>query len=357
MPNDVDISREIKFVSDVFVELNTTLNKNNEELRNVQKNLRLNPTNTELLAEKQELLGNQLENAQKRAEELTAQLQVLNDIEANGAELDIQQIARRENLNRLLSETNREITALTGATKDHVETLETAEIRTESFSKSMTEFQSNLRAVNQVMRGVNTTFKMFGGDTNSTMGLMIKQGQQTIQMMTGIMSAGKLLAKQNETLGKSFMAVGMAAGAAAATYQFGSMALNALDDDTRAIVAPLMIVVGALIAVAAAAAAAVGYLSWGTALVAIGIGVGASIAALQAMIPKTPEDALYPTSSYSSPSIPSTSAGTGTTQKQMTANITINFENNAPMTDSSAKNISSQIANEVNKQLGVLISG
>lgn len=324
--NDISVTRSLDQIKQGIADIGTASRAIDKDLRDVQKNLRLDPTNTELLAEKQKLLADKLKLSQQNSEELAAAIAKLNAIKAE--DRTDGQTKELELYNRKLIETGREITALTGATKEQVETNKNAEESTKSFSQSMTEFQSNLTAAKRIMSGVDSTFKLFGGDPNSTMGQMIKQGQQAVSMMSGIASMGKFLGQSNTAVAKTFGNVAFMAGTAAATFQLASSFINLFGEDSRT-VAKVMIGVGSAATIAALGIAIFkGTLSRGLGALAIA-GAAAAAAGIIALTRSAKSDvAEFPdtidvatSSSVSTPTVPSyssggSSGGGGTMQSQ-----------------------------------------
>lgn len=283
---EITIQRSLEQIQQGITDIGTASRAIDKDLRAVQAGLKFDPSNTELLAQKQELLSQKLENSTARADELRAAIAELNRIKAENGQLTDGQVKLLATYEQQLKTTSAEVTGLTGATNQQADANKNAEESTKSFSASMTEFQSNLRAVNQVMRGVDSAFKMFGGDPNSTMGQMIKQSQQAVQVMTGMASAAKLLGQSNTALGKTFGTVAIAAGAVAAAYSLGNSLINAFGEENRKTAAIVLTTTAAVGALAVAGLAAAGALSWGVAVPIIMAAVGAGAAGMTALLKK-----------------------------------------------------------------------
>jgi vacuolar-type H+-ATPase subunit D/Vma8 len=310
MAGETTIERDLEIAADAFNRLRKASAESNKELREVQNNLKLNPESSSLLADKQEILARQLQNAKERAEELKNQIELLNSEQAKDIYTTEQITNRNNQLERQLTSVTREIEGLKGATQSHVEVQEQATESTKSFSESMTEFQSNLRAMRQVMSGVHSTFLLFGGDDKSAMGQMIKQSQQVVSAMSGILSMGKLLTSANKTLALS-------TAAAFAGFYGATAILNQFDGAGKTIAQTIGTIVGVAGAAALAIMAMKGALNpFGVAASVAAIGVG--IASIKSMLPtkETLDTNLSTSISNSSrtttPSIPS-SGTTGST--------------------------------------------
>lgn len=312
---EITIQRSLEQIQQGITDIGTASRAIDKDLRAVQAGLKFDPTNTELLAQKQELLSQKLENSTARADELRAAIAELNRIKAENGQLTDGQVKLLATYEQQLKSTSAEVTGLTGATQRQTEANVTAAESTKSFSQSMTEFQSKMRAVNQVMSGVIGTFEIFGGDKNSAMGKVLTQAQSGIQIMTQFASVGKLLGKSNSDLAKTFGTVAMAAGTAIAAYSFGTSIIDAFGEENRKVVAPIMIAVGALGALAVAGLAAAGVLSWGTAVPIITAAIGVGVAGMTALLKKETENLQTATSEFgttniSTPSVPSYTGGT-----------------------------------------------
>lgn len=329
---DITIERSLDQITQGIENIGAASKAIDKDLRAVQAGLKFDPTNTELLAQKQELLSQKLENSTARADELRAAIAELNRIKAENGQLTDGQSKLLATYEQQLKTTSAEVTGLTGATQRQTEANVTAAESTKTFSQSMTEFQSNLRAVNQVMHGLSSAFTLLGGDPNSSMGKALKQGQQVIQTMTGLASLGKLLQNQNILTAGSFSNLALAAGAAYGAFTLVDGLLGQLDGETRTIAGAITLLTAAVVAGAVAWMAYHGTMTLGVAVPIITAAVGAGIAGIMAMMPKTEEADLGTTSAAipTVPSVPTTisdvsmvSGGTTTTYGEQTININI----------------------------------
>ena len=83
----VEIGGDTTGLSKALKEMNTDINSTQKELKEVEKLLKLDPSNTELLAQKQKLLATQIENTKNKVSVLKdAQKQADNEIK-NGTEV------------------------------------------------------------------------------------------------------------------------------------------------------------------------------------------------------------------------------------------------------------------------------
>lgn len=310
---EITIERSLEQIKQGISDIGTAARGIDKDLKAVNAGLRLDPTNTELLTQKQVLLAQKLENSKDRSNELKTAIEELNRIKAENGQLTDGQAKLLTTYEQQLKETQIQVTALTGATRKQVETNKEAEDSTKSFSQSMTEFQSNLRAVNQVMSGLTNAFLLFGGDRDSAMYKTLQQGQQVVQMLTGLASAGKLLQNQNLLTAGSFGNLTLSAGAAFGSFALVDSLLNNLSGTTRTAVG---VIITALAAGTIAWVAFHGAMSAGIKIPIILAAIGAGIAGVKAMFPKSETGAIEtPTTStpgVSTPSVPSYSGGGGT---------------------------------------------
>jgi hypothetical protein len=305
---DLQIVRDLREINDAVRETKTALNETARDMQSVNRALRLDPESTILLNEKSALLEKTLEQTKERSEELSKAIEELNQKKNLSGELTNQEQKYLDLYTKQLEDTQRQIVGLSGAVQNHNEVQEVTIEKIKSFSESMTEFQSNLRAMRQVMSGVHSTFLLFGGDDKSAMGQMIKQSQQVVNAMSGILSMGKLLTATNKTLALS-------TAAAFAGFYGATAILNQFDGAGKTVAQTIGIITGAAGSAALAIMAMKGALNpVGVAASVAAIGVG--IAAIKSMLPtKSTEDIILNTSNSSvssrasSPTIPSYSSG------------------------------------------------
>lgn len=282
-----------------------------KDLRAVNAALRLDPTNTTLLAEKQRLLGEQLRFAEQRSRELKDGLDAVNTAIKAGEQPRAGQIKQIETYSKELDRNKYLIDGLTGAINNQSKAQETAAVTTKTFSQSMTEFQSNLRAVNQVMSGLSSAFTLLGGDKDSAMGKALQQGQQVIQTMSGLASLGKLLKNQNILTAGSFSNLALAAGAAFGAFTLVDGLLNGLTGTTRTVAGAIATLTGLVVAGAVAWMAYHGTMTMGVAIPVILAALAVGAAGIKALTTETTAatDALSDvTSTVSSISTPSVSS-------------------------------------------------
>lgn len=318
---EISIERSLEQIQQGIKDIGSASRSIDKDLRAVQAGLRLDPSNTELLAQKQELLSQKLENAKQRSQELSAAIAELNRLKQEQGYQTDGQIKLESTYTQQLKEAEIQVTALTGATQQQTETNKTAEESTKSFGKSMTEFQSNLRAVNQVMGGVVNTYKLLGGDPDSATGKLLQHTQEGIKIMTQFAGVGKLLKDQNILTAGSFGHLALSAGAALGAFSLMSGLIGGLNPDMQKTVGIVTAVAGVITAAAVATLAWKGVLTWGVGIPVMLAAVGAGIAGLKTAIGSatTPTEDISGTNiatpSVSAPSVPTYSGG-GAAQSQ-----------------------------------------
>lgn len=332
---EITIERSLEQIKQGISDIGTASKAIDKDLRDVQKSLRFDPANTELLAEKQSLLANKLDNSRQRSEELQAAITELNRIKAENGQLTDGQTKLLETYEQQLKSTEREITALTGATKQQSEELTIVEEKTKSFSQSMTEFQSKISVTKQVIKGLQVGYELLGGDENSGIGKTLTQGQKVTQMMAGIASMNKLLGDSNSALTKTFGTLSLSVGAAIAGYSLGTTIIDSFGTKNRKVASIVAVTTGVVVALAVAGLAAAGALSWGIAVPAIVGAIGVGAAGLTALLKKetsTLSEAmeknasitnaqLSSSSQFSTPSVPQSTSTVGTTSSQQQITI------------------------------------
>jgi 5-bromo-4-chloroindolyl phosphate hydrolysis protein len=308
---DLQVIRDLREINAAVREANAKINETARDMQSVNRALRFDPDNAILLEEKTALLEKTLQRTRERSEELAKAVDELNYKKRTSAEFTQQDQKYLDLYTKQLEDAQRQVIGLTGATQNHNEVQEVAIEKTKSFSESMTEFQSNLRAVKQVMSGVHSTFLLFGGDDKSAMGQMIKQSQQVVSAMSGILSMGKLLTSANKTLAIS-------TAAAFAGFMGATAILNQFDGEGKKVAQTIGGLIGLIGALALAYMVLSGTINpFGITAAVAAIGVG--VASLKSMLPtKETVNTNSSTSSSSSgsarstPSIPSSSLVSGT---------------------------------------------
>lgn len=348
---EITIERSLEQIQQGIRDIGTASKSIDKDLRSVQSGLRFDPSNTELLAQKQELLSQKLENSKARSQELTAAIAELNRINAENGQLTDGQAKLLSTYQQQLKETQNQVTGLTGATQKSAES-------TKTFSQSMTEFQSNLRAAQQVMRGVSSAYELLDTRTDSNkkkqqelqysltdlgfayqegkisqeeykakqlelqkeleatkraqdklsnegFGNFLKQGQQAVQMMSGIASMGKLLGKSNSTLATSFSTVAMGVGAAFVAFKLADDLLGKFEGTSRTVAGAVAILAGAVTAGAVAWMAYHGTMSLGVAVPIILAALAVGAAGIKALTKKTNAETAAISSEVSTTSMPS----------------------------------------------------
>lgn len=313
MANEIDIDREIEISTEAMRKLETQSKSLTSELGLLNKGLRLDSSNVELITEKFDVYEKQLDISQQRTAQLNNEINALNAVIASGGDTTGAYADRVKYLESQQRAAEIQTKALAGAIDNKDLTIKKATDSTNTFSSSMTELQSNLRAANQVVRGISSAFTLLGGDPDSAMGKTLEQSQKVVQIMAGLASFGKLLQGQNILTAGSFGNMALSAGAAFAAFTLASSAINAFGGDAK--------VVGGIITGLSAVVIA-GTIAWmayqGAKTLGVGIpiilaAVGAGIAGIQAMTKQTTDataDLSTTTTStprISTPSIPTAS--------------------------------------------------
>jgi len=249
------------------------------EIKTLNQGLKLDPTNVDLLNQKYEAYGRQLESVTGKAEVYKQQIALLNERKQANGQLTEQETAQLERLEKQMFAASVEAKGLAGAIENHSAASEVAEERTKTFGQSMTELQSNLRAANQVLRGVTNSFLLFGGDRDSAIGqFLTKQAPKLMSAFSGIISMGKLLKNSNDMVRNSFLGISAAVGG----FLIADTILNQFGGTTRT-------VMGAIVTVLAAGTIA--WVAFHTAMSAglktafILAAIGAGVAGVKAMLP------------------------------------------------------------------------
>ena len=258
-----EVTRNLKNIVDSINEIGATSKSIDADLRNLQKHLRLDPSNPELYAQKQELLAQKLKLTEQNSADLSIVVEELNRKKRENEEMTDWEIRQHPKLQEQLKDTERAVIALTGATKEQGQANEDTALSTQTFTKSMTEFQSTLKIVNQVTRSTGAAMKLFGVDQASVtrqqneLNKKLKDGlitqnqyneamhgvnkkqalnnylqktQQLIQITMGLASAMKLASAFSWNL-KSALTLGAATAIAVASIAAITSASNKMSRD------------------------------------------------------------------------------------------------------------------------------
>ena len=140
----IEIDGNTTGLSKALKNVNSEVSSTSAKLRDVERLLKLDPNNTELLAQKQKLLANQIQNTKSKLDTLkTAAEQAAEQMKSGDKEAEEQYEALRreiihteQNLNRLEAESEQTGNALKDAGKDGKKGLDDAGDAADRVSKS-----------------------------------------------------------------------------------------------------------------------------------------------------------------------------------------------------------------------------
>ena len=157
---ETTIEREIEIVEEGFKKLQAESKGVTNELKQVNAGLRIDPKNVELTAEKFEIMGRQAESTKSQTEALQHQIDLMTQAIAEGSDKSELYAERIKTLEAQKRGLEIQTTALTGAIENQTKAQEQGALSTQSFSKSMTEFNSMLGLVSRSTKGLSTLYEM-----------------------------------------------------------------------------------------------------------------------------------------------------------------------------------------------------
>ena len=185
----VEIGGETTGLQKALKEVNDNAYKLSAEMREVDRALKLDPTNTELLAQKQQILAKQAETAKDKLQSLkSVQEQVTQQFQNGEIGEEAYRAFQREvavaesNVKRLdgqLEETNQTMRAASDSTDDLSDSLDDAGNETKSLSQEVETSESKLKRFGEVAKEVG---KMAAAAFKEIIGFAIDFGKQSVQV-------------------------------------------------------------------------------------------------------------------------------------------------------------------------------
>lgn len=144
----IELSADASGVSNALKNVNSSINSTSKELRDIEKLLKLDPSNVELLAQKQKALQEQISNTNEKLKVLNqAEEDLKKQMEDGGTDEQKKQLAALE----------REIIATEQQTKSYTEQLDKTNTTSQELAKSEEDLQNSTSKMNEgftVMKGV-----------------------------------------------------------------------------------------------------------------------------------------------------------------------------------------------------------
>ena len=174
----VGITIDIEGKSDGLVKalktVDSSINATSSALKDVDKALQLDPTNVELLAQKEELLNKQIDQTNQRLEIMQQVAQDANAALDNG---DITQ-EQYASLTAEISRTNSELDSLTQQANDNSQAMEDIENGVDGAADEMTELDEASESTGHSLEGLKVTAEAVGGAMAAAFGAAVAAAKE-----------------------------------------------------------------------------------------------------------------------------------------------------------------------------------
>lgn len=192
----IELDGDTRKLSSALTDVNKSVKQSQTELKQVERLLKFNPRNTELLAQKQKLLSETVEGTRKKLDALKQAQAQVNEQFKNG-EISEEQYRKFQ----------RELVETESKLKHYESQLKQAENTQKSFAQRMAESGEQIKKVGQNMQQVGKSLSMYVtapltavGVLASKIGMEFKAGLSEVQAISGTTAEqiGKLEVKARE---------------------------------------------------------------------------------------------------------------------------------------------------------------
>ena len=258
--------------------------KSQVEVKAIDRALKLDPANVELVKQKYQIFETQLVSTRGKGEALKQQIAHLNEVKKENGELTDRQTKQLESLEQQYRLTEIEVSKFEGALQRQNQAIAKAQFG---------DMQRNLKQTQQAMQNMNTVMS----STTAMMGLMGIAGDQSgdktmqgmmkaMQGMQAVIGISSMLQSMNNKSALSFQGLATSAMMAFAAFTMVNSLLNGLPDHVRPVVAVITTLIAIVVAATVAWMAFHGTMTLGVAVPIILAAVGAGIAGIKGMMPK-----------------------------------------------------------------------
>lgn len=207
----VEIGGDVTKLNDALRDVNKEINSTQSQLKDVERLLKLDPTNTTLLAQKQQLLGQEVQNTEKKLQTLREAASNADAALERKANFD----AKYKPLQEEVDSTSKTLDGLRDNQKRMEEDFAAGKISTESYEKfqaKISETEQHLKTLKQQQKDVETEFagaKMDQGGYDALQREIIETEQKLKDLQEQAAKSNAVL-QQISAVGEKFQEAGEA---------------------------------------------------------------------------------------------------------------------------------------------------